>query len=43
MTEEGFEKADSFNLPKVDVFMAAEFLNKCSFMGVEAKGVKAAR
>jgi hypothetical protein len=42
--DERFVKADSRNLPKVDVFMIGEYLNKNDCHNVaEVQGVKAQR
>jgi hypothetical protein len=42
--DERFIKADSKNLPKVDVFMIGEYLNKNDCYNVaEVQGVKAQR
>lgn len=44
MTETGFVKAQSDNLPKIDVFMmTAYFASNLDFTSAEIKGVKAAR
>ncbi|XP_072943451.1 uncharacterized protein [Epargyreus clarus] len=44
MTEIGFVKAQSDNLPKIDAFMmTAYFASNPDFMSAEIKGVKAAR
>lgn len=42
MTEEGFSKGQSDNLPSVDMFMVASFIkNADSFSLGEVRGVKA--
>ena len=44
MTEAGFTKGQSDNLPKVDMFMVASFIKKAeSFSLGEVRGVKAKR
>lgn len=44
MTDPGFVKAQSDNLPKIDVFMMSSFFaNNTDFMSTEIKGVKATR
>lgn len=42
--EEGFQKADSHNLPAVDVVMISDFLAKCSDLNQpQSSGAKAAQ
>lgn len=44
MTDIGYVKAQSDNLPKIDVFMmTAYFTSNSDFTSTEIKGVKAAR
>lgn len=44
MTENGYIKADSNNVPKIDGFMVANFfVGNEKFTGAELKGVKNAR
>lgn len=44
MTESGFVKAQSDNLPKIDAFMMTDyFASNPDFTSTEVKGVKAAR
>jgi hypothetical protein len=44
MAEEGFTRATSANLPRVDMMMALSFTySNQKFMGAELKGVKNAR
>lgn len=42
--EEGFQKADSHNLPTVDVVMVADFLAECKNLNQpQTSGVKASQ
>ena len=43
MTDKGFLKADSANLPPVDSFMVAEYVNSNMYVGAEMRGVKVLR